>query len=155
METRPKCLHNWCFQFRLEEYLILCLSPLQHHPEKLEESKIRSSYWSFDLPNLANSTMVSFNNEDAGKPSSYSSSRHSIPTIQSNSQAQTVQIPETDGMPFVREFFVNKGFSENLSRSCVPPGEVAQNPNKRDTSKNGFISVLEGKSIQCNFMKWL
>ena len=50
---------------------------------------------------------------------------------------------------------LTKGFQRNLSKSCVLPGEVAQKPNTRATSKNGFISVLEGKPIQCNFMKWL
>ena len=47
-----------------------------------------------------------------------------------------------------------KDFQANLLTSCVHHGEIAPKNNIRSISKNGYISVINGKVIQCNFMKW-
>ena len=47
-----------------------------------------------------------------------------------------------------------KDFQANLSISCVHHGDQAPRNSTRSISKSGYISVVNGKEIQCNFMKW-
>lgn len=47
-----------------------------------------------------------------------------------------------------------KDFQETLLTSCVHHGEPALKNSTKSISKNGYISVIDGKLIQCNFMKW-
>ena len=47
-----------------------------------------------------------------------------------------------------------RDFQARLLTSCVHHGEPALKNSTKSISKNGYISVIDGKLIQCNFMKW-
>ena len=79
--------------------------------EDSAQSENGSSNRSSCLSNLAHTSMISSVDADASENSSGSSPRHSRTSFQTNPQTQAEQVIEANGMSFIRQFYISKGFS--------------------------------------------
>ena len=139
---------NW------KSFYILCFSSFQPCFEDSAQSENGTSNRCSCLSNLAHTSMVSSVDEDASENYSGSSPRLSGTSFQTNPQTQAEQVIEANGMSFIRQFYISKGFSSKAVDIMCSSWRTGTKDNFEPISKNGYISVINGKVNQCNFMKW-